>query len=433
MTKEVSPYIFTHVPKANKLERELLTDIERQMGGTLTENSLSSEQREVFDKICAWYDGKKSPLITLGGFAGTGKSTLVSALANKYRGSNIAYAAYTGKATSVLRRKFYEANVTLGTSEVKTLHSLMYYPVENPKTGAITGWRRRAALDCSFVIVDEASMLSNELFSDLQSYELPILAVGDHGQLPPVFGGSFSLMEKPMLRLETIHRQAENSPILALSKFVRQLGQIPRFANTLEVQVLGLDQLEDIIDSIYKTAGIRYADVGLLCYTNDERVYLNQAARIARWGKRFVAEPIVGDQVICLKNEAGTIFNGMRGEIVSLDPDYETLQHYYGKVLFEDDEIMVEGPINKAQFMRSRTFRDFEEYGDETGFSVRKWTDLGMLFDFGYALTVHKSQGSAFEHAVVVAQRPGIVSADDWKRWIYTAITRAEKYLAVVQ
>jgi exodeoxyribonuclease-5 len=358
------------------------------------------------------------------------EQALVSVLANKYQGCSIIYCSYTGKATSVLRKKFYEANIT-SAGEIKTLHSLMYYPVVDERTGVVRAWKRREKLDYNLVVVDEASMLDQKLFEDLQKYGVPILAVGDHGQLPPVMG-SFNLMEKPMLKLETIHRQAQDSPILALSEFIRRVGQVPRFTNSAEVQVLDRNQLDAVIDDLFKTPDIRYDDIGLLCYTNRLRVHLNLDAHAARWGGDN-RELRVGDQVICLRNMEATIFNGMRGVVTKLDPQYETELHLYATVLFEDEEIEFEGPICKEQLGRTTTFQNYDEYEVETGFRPNHWHQVGALFDYGYALTTHKAQGSQFEHVIVVAERPGRLSLDDWKRWLYTAVTRCSKYLVVLQ
>ena len=56
-------------------------------------------------------------------------------------------------------------------------------------------------------------MVNEDIFKDLLSYNIPIIAVGDHVQLAPI-EGMFNLMEKPQLRLENIHRQEENNPIM---------------------------------------------------------------------------------------------------------------------------------------------------------------------------------------------------------------------------
>lgn len=281
-------------------------------------------------------------------------------------------------------------------------------------------------------------MVDERLFTDLRAYDIPILAVGDHGQLPPIYG-DFNLMANPDHRLEHIHRQAENSPILALSAFVRRTGQVPRGAgDSVEVQVLELNQLPDVVMSIYDPkSGINVNDVGLLTFTNRERVELNRLVRDARGGvsteslERDI--PIVGDQVICLRNVENNIFNGMRGVITNLNRSMETVHHYYGTVYFEDDAIEVEGHICKAQFGRENTFKDYVEYHKATGCNIRNWDSAGLLFDWGYAMTVHKAQGSQWEHVVVVNTVPSGFSFDLKKRALYTAVTRASKYLVVLQ
>ena len=429
-----SIYRFTRVSKVARTPDELLAEVERQMGGQLTENTLSAEQRDVLHQICKWHE-LGGELLTLGGYAGVGKSTLISVLAGHLRNEDVAFCAFTGKATQVLRRKFREANVPVGKRDIQTIHALMYEPIVDKKTGSVIEWEKKTSLDKELIVVDEASMLDKTLFDDLSSYGIPMLAVGDHGQLPPV-SGNFNLMEKPMLRLETIHRQAEGSPILALSAFVRRTGQVPRTHfcdDSLAIQVLPPDALTDVVFSLFSGKGVRYDDVGLLAYTNAERIELNDLARTARWGRDIDVRPLVGDQLICLRNAENSIFNGMRGTLLSLDTGYETKNHYWGKVLFEDDEIMVEGPICKAQFGREGTIKDFDEYFRLTGQRVRSWQAMGLLMDWGYALTVHKAQGSSFDHVVLVNEPPRHMSLDMKKRAVYTAVTRAARYLAVLQ
>lgn len=430
--KEDSPYKFRYVEKKTHSREDILRRTERRMGGQITEGTLSKEQQDVFRTICHWFekDTESQPVLTLGGFAGVGKSTLVSLLAHKYAEESIVFCALTGKATGVLRSKLYEAGLA-GRHEVKTVHSLMYYPIPDPTTGRVTGWKRRTSLEYGLIIVDEASMLEKGIFEDLLAYKIPILAVGDHGQLPPVFG-SFNLMEAPHLRLEKIHRQAEDSPILALADFVRRTGQVPRVENTMELQLIPRIHTEQVFDSLFTTPNVNQNDVSVLCYSNRERVELNERARRIRWRAAFGQAPILGDQLICLRNVLGTVFNGMRGELTACRDS--AVLHYEGAVLFEDDEIEVSGPICKVQFGLNRTIKDFEEYYRLTEFSVRSWDAVGLLFDYGYAMTIHKAQGSSAEH-VIVAQYdlPARLDFATKKRALYTAITRAEKYLVILQ
>ncbi len=81
-------------------------------------------------------------------------------------------------------------------------------------------------------------MVSEDIFRDLTSYGIDILAVGDHGQLPPI-EGKFSLMSDPILRLEKIHRQAADNPIINLSMQIRENGKIPKgYVNNEKVQIV---------------------------------------------------------------------------------------------------------------------------------------------------------------------------------------------------
>ncbi len=429
--KKYSPYRFRHIDRGPRTEEQQLHDIERQMGGRMTEATLSNEQRQVYNAICYWYehDTEAHPVLSMGGYAGTGKSTLVSVLAGKYVEERVAFCSYTGKATSVLRSKLTDAGVP--TNAVSTVHSLMYHPLPD-EMGGIRGWKKREVLNYDLIVVDEASMLDESLYNDLRSYGIPILAVGDHGQLPPVFG-NFNLMEKPNLRLEKIHRQAENSPILALSEVVRRVGQIPRFENSMELQLLKKDQLEEVLDSLFSMPEVNHDDIGMLCYTNRTRGELNTMARRARWsreGKYSEKVPTLGDQVICLRNVEATIFNGMRGTLQRCEDTSEL--HYDATVRFEDDGVEVTGPTCKVQFGLEGTIRGFDDYENLTNYKPFSWDAIGLLFDYGYALTVHKSQGSQFEHAIVMAETPQRMTLDEKRRWLYTAVTRCSKYLVVL-
>ena len=430
-----SPFKFRRVPRQLSVEEEA----ERALGGHLTENSLTSEQHAVFMQICSWYekgeeDAWTSPhslIKTLGGYAGVGKSTLLSVLAGKYDSKRVAFAAYTGKATSVLRRKLIEANNTAHLSSVSTLHSLLYMPIINHETGEVTGWTKQLALPFDLIVVDEASMVDEKMLEDLKSFDIPILAVGDHGQLPPV-QGSFNLMENPELRLETIHRVADDSPILHLSAMVRRFGQVPRHTHDgRAVQILPLHRLGSLVAQLAEHPNISFENIGFICYTNRERVDINRMVRQCRWGD-MEAPLYVGDTVICLKNVDNTIFNGMRGVVHRLDDELETETHYYADVFFEEDEVMATGPILKKQFDRDTTIKNYEDAA-QGSFRPRNWNQVGFLFDYGYALTVHKSQGSQFEHVIVLNNFPRGLDDSTRRRALYTAVTRCSAYLVVLQ
>lgn len=467
----------------------------------------------------------------------SGKSTLVSLVAEEV--DLPAFCAYTGKATSVLRRKLKAAGTeTVGAQKKSregmmssdqrpycgTIHSLIYRPCDcrEPKTVDIvkpcpvkdcgaetiwippmgvspagsersecTGkdkhvgmikskaafdalkpvqkfvyvekvdgrcklcggkeWLRREALDRHYglIIVDEASMVDDMMLRDLQSYGVPILAVGDHGQLPPV-GGVGSIMKHPNLRLEQIHRQAEGNPIIALSKIIRETGKFPESMPGDAVRFEKLRFVDRIVEERYENASAaRLLEMGLACYTNRRRKGLNDTVRRVRGISREGFDlPVKGEHVVCLRNikEQGgrpPVANGMRGVLQS-DVTWKQIKNYRGEkisesetqivgsIAFPDDEISaMEYEMFAPQFRREKTYSSSEELAEETG--VRSFSMAGNLFDFGYAMTVHKMQGSSFDDLVVCAEKPGPVSHDDWARWAYTAATRAVSRLLVLR
>lgn len=445
----------------------------------VTVKDLSSDQLEAYNAITRWVSGghDEPGVLSLGGFAGSGKSTLVSLIAAQVELP--AFCAFTGKATSVLRRKLDVAGTkTCGAQRGRevsdkpycgTIHSLIYAACEcrepevvedadgkktfvyaekdengNCKQCGGKGWLRREALDRNYglIIVDEASMVADEMLSDLRSYGVPILAVGDHGQLPPV-SGTGSLMKNPNLKLEKIHRQAEGNPIIALSKVIRETGHIPDNMPESEAVRFGkLRFIEQIIEERYAGATpARLLEMGLASYTNRRRVGLNAVARRAL--RTAGGPPRIGEHVICLRNmkaEGGRqpVANGMRGVLRSdvttkkNRKGEESETHVVGSIAFPEDGIEAhQYDMLAAQFGREKTFQSNEELARETG--LHSFSAAGSLFDFGYAMTVHKMQGSQFDDLVVCAERPGPVSNEDYKRWAYTAATRAVSKLWILK
>lgn len=488
---------------------------------SLTVKDLSDDQREAYEAIVRWVgDPDGRDLLSLGGYAGSGKSTLVSLVAEQV--DLPAFCAYTGKAASVLRRKLAAAGtVTVGAQKRSrgamstggrpycgTIHGLIYRPCDcrEPKTVEVQkpcpekdcasetgwtdgqsrcgsghvglvktvqafedikpemkfvyvqkgvdgrcqlcdgkGWLPREVLDRNYglIIVDEASMVDDTMLRDLREYGVPILAVGDHGQLPPV-GGSGSLMKAPHLRLEKIHRQAEGNPIIALSKIIRETGRIPDDMPDSEAVRFGrLQFVKQIIEERYADASAaRLLEMGLAVYTNKLRCGLNLAVRRVRCRSMQLGPPRVGEHVVCLRNikEHGgqpPVANGMRGVLQSdavwkQEKIGESETHLVGSISFPEDEIgALDYEMFAPQFNREKTFSSPEELARETG--IRSFQKIGNLFDFGYAMTVHKMQGSQFDDLVVCAERPPVVSDDDYRRWAYTAVTRAASKLTVLR
>lgn len=176
---------------------------------------LSADQSRALEQLLTWVKKPTSRSITLGGYAGTGKTTLISVLrrelATLYPEHVVAFAAFTGKASQVLRMTLEEHKALLPQDSCTTIHKLLYTPSID-KEGRLLSWKKTATLEANLLIIDEASMITDGLWMDLCSFGIPIIAIGDHGQLPPI-GSNFNLLQKPDITLEQIHRQAEGNPI----------------------------------------------------------------------------------------------------------------------------------------------------------------------------------------------------------------------------
>lgn len=386
--------------------------------------TLSIEQAEAIKQIGAWYRTKSAPYITLGGFAGTGKTTLIAYLRTALRDfdeeATVGFCAYTGKATRVLEAKLREQRVTRRGDSISTIHGLIYTTEEGPSQSV--RWIRKDKLERSLIIVDEASMVDEAIWHDLLSFGIPILAVGDHGQLPPINSG-FNLMAEPQLRLERIFRQEAQSPIIEVATLARESGVIP-------VQVFGegvkkLDRaLPETGQTVEEILQGYTGDLMVLCGYNATRVKLNQAMRAMR--DMTSSGPESGDRVVCLRNNRGKhIFNGLLGTIKRVMPAMadDAGLWYEAEIELEGEDYTYAGYILREQFGAPSTVKDPPLAPDG---------QRGDLWDFGYALTVHKAQGSQSPRVLVFEERFGRSSDEDWRRWLYTAVTRAERELTLV-
>ncbi len=387
---------------------------------------LSPDQINALQTIGRWYRAGSQQFITLGGYAGTGKTTMVGHVRQALRDNDpdvkVAFCAFTGKAVRVMDQTLKRQGISRKNDSLTTIHGLIYN-TELGSDGQVTGWRRRQALKANLIIVDEASMVTEDLWNDLLSFKLPILAVGDHGQLPPV-GASFNLMDEPMIKLEKVYRQAIDSPIVEVATLARTTGYIPpgRYGDGDEVVKYSRrgDDLGSAMEDLLEAWDPSWL---ILCGYNHTRVKLNRDLRARRGFESSDPEP--GEQLICLRNNPkGKLYNGMTGIVKWIQPadnDPESLWWEAG--------ILIDHLERQCYLLR-------EQFGSrETVSRLPKAPELkvrGDLFDFGYALTVHKAQGSSADTVLVFEERNKHMDDDDWRRWLYTAVTRAERKLIII-
>lgn len=384
---------------------------------------LSPDQQQVLRETVKWFDKPTNKYLTIGGYAGTGKTTLTAYIRqeifNKTPLIKIAFCSYTGKAARNLEEKLKENKAIFSGDSVSTIHSLIYTAITN-KHGDVTGWRRKEFLDADLIIVDEASMVDPFILNDLLSYDVPIIAVGDHGQLPPI-GANYSLMQNPHLTLTQIHRQKEDSPIIDISILARETGEIPTKKFSPNVQKISR-QDPDSRETLNEVLEGFDEETLIICGYNATRLRLNKELRARK--ERYGDVPEAGDRVVALKNNHYSgIHNGAVGTITKILEEDKTGNWLLVKIDIDGQDKPYQGYIYKPQFNQKETI--VGNLKDPDGHQ-------GDLFDFGYALTVHKAQGSQAESVILFEERFPKSSDEEWRRWLYTAVTRAKRDLLIV-
>ncbi|NIO04061.1 MAG: ATP-binding domain-containing protein, partial [Proteobacteria bacterium] len=381
-------------------------------------------------------DERYGHYITVGGYAGTGKTHLAAALRISLRDLDrtmcVGFCAFTGKASSVLKERLESTGGLYEDDYVGTIHGMIYRPViaedENGRQ-KIVGWKKRSELPYGMIILDEASMVSSDLWRDLRSYDIPIIAVGDHGQLPPI-GDRFSLVHRPDLILNEIHRQALDSAIIRLSVEVRSRGEIP--FGTFGGDVYKMRQSSSDFNDLFESLDFSQQTMVTLCGMNWTRVQLNRQIRkkLGYYGQI----PCEGERIICLKNNRYTkLMNGQLGTLGSIS--LRVPPNIYEAVIKMDNM-----PEPYQTLIRSCCFgkKEYNGYYDEVSPKKVKQIldDTGYpavdLFDFGYAISVHRSQGSEWDNVLLFEERSQYWDSEFYRRWLYTAVTRAKDKLFIV-
>ena len=374
-------------------------------GLTLTEN-----QQEVLDTACDWNKESESKKLTIGGLAGTGKTTLIKEMLKRDQFSNWAVASFTGKAVDVLRSK--------GIGRAQTIHDLMYH-VLSDKDNEIK-FTRHDGLERNGVIVDEASMVDTTLFRDLTKFNIPIIWVGDMGQLEPI-GDDPRLMSDPDLKLTQIHRQALKSPIVRLSMLIREGAEFSEWQAAADGMELNIRRQNTAVYSRMIEFAAKEGTM-TICGFNATRMDINRGARRIRGYTEPVCE---GDKVICLANEKQQgVFNGMSG-VVNEAPKLLNGATYLVSIKLAgitnprrlkcDFGPVFDDNFDKKAWMRAAVDRRASSEGNDL-----------TLWDHGYGITCHKAQGSEADEVAVWDQQ-----CDYWDstRWRYTAVTRAKRRL----
>ncbi|MGB3832844.1 MAG: ATP-dependent RecD-like DNA helicase [Mesorhizobium sp.] len=372
----------------------------------------SPQQDEALKAVGRWLKAGHPQVFRLFGYAGTGKTTLARHFAEHVDGQ-VQFAAFTGKAAQVLRSK--------GAVNARTIHSLIYRPrgeeqVEDETTGKTSMSptfslnRQSPIAKAALVVIDECSMVDEQLGRDLLSFGTPILVLGDPGQLPPISGGGFFTEHEPDYLLTEIHRQARDNPIIRLALDVREGREFMR-GDYGTARVIGREEVtQDLVLS---------ADQVLVGTNRTRRRYNHRLREL----KGFTAAyPQAGDKLVCLRNDpAKGLLNGSLWKVMT--SSRETVKPGINLLVSPEEDDPDRG-VAKIKLLKAA----FEDSEAEIPWQQKKRFDD---FDYGYALTVHKAQGSQWNDVVLFDE--SFAFKDTRQRWLYTAITRAAERLTVVR
>lgn len=351
-----------------------------------------------------WLKNRGGNIFRLFGYAGTGKTTLAQEVASAV-GGKVLYGAYTGKAASVMRQK--------GCRGAKTIHSLIYKLDEDQDSDdnpQFTLDEESDIRDAKLVIIDECSMVDEQVGKDLLSFGVKVLVLGDPAQLPPISGAGFFTEDvTPDIMLTEVHRQAQDNPIIRMSMDIRE-GRTLSVGDYGDSKIITRKQLttEEVMGSDQIIVGL-----------NKTRQLYNGRVRelLGHTGEM----PIRGDKLVCLRNDRKkSIFNGSLWKVDRWKANKKKPQQID---LFLDTE--------DGDSLRGKSVSVRREFFTGTDAEL-KWEDKRATqeFTYGYALTCHKSQGSQWNNIVVFDE--SYAFRESASRWRYTAVTRAVEKLTMI-
>lgn len=441
----------------------------------------TSKQKQIIDDLSEFAEsiGNKS-IFMLKGYAGTGKTTLISTLVRSLPAvsKRSVLMAPTGRAAKVLA-KYSKKSAT-------TIHKKIYWIRTNKSGNTFIKLKDNTHSNTIF-IVDEASMIpenseknfgNRSLLDDLIKYvyngnDCKLILIGDTAQLPPVH-----LEISPALNEEKIEinynkkvicknltqvvRQKENSLILKnatnlRTKISNANYSYPKLATNSEVIRLNNgEELQDALEASYNNEGINNTTV--LCKSNKRANLYNQQIRAKiRWQENEIS---TGDMLMVVRNnyhwldetsKGGFIANGDIIEVLKIREIIERYGLRFAKANIQMIDYQEDNTLEVILLLNTLTsdkpamsYEQYKQLYKEVSLDYRGEKEINkkiksdpffnaLQIKFAYAITCHKSQGGQWDNVFI---DPGYFKEDmlnkSYFRWLYTAITRSSKKLYLI-
>ena len=442
-------------------------------------------QNELLRKLADFVlNGSRNDLFLMKGYAGTGKTTIVSTVVNNLGSVNLkaVLLAPTGRAAKVMG--------SYSKKPAFTIHKKIYFPKNDPNSGMSFVLQQNKHRNTVF-IVDEASMIpdrnpdarlfnNRSLLADLISYvyagiNCKLILVGDVAQLPPVKLDLSPALNKSLLEIEfdkevksieldEVMRQHEDSGILYNATGIREsLFQhlLNQFKFDLDFKdVVRLTDGYDIQDAIYNAYYEGLNNTVFIVRSNKRANLYNQQIRNNILG--YENEITSGDFVMIVKNnyfwlqdapKVGFIANGDICEVLEIFSFKELYGFRFAEVKLRLVDYEEEPPFETVLLLDtlhseapSLSYEDsnrlYHAVGEDYAEERSKYKRLlaiksnkyfnALQVKFSYALTCHKTQGGQWDNVFI--EQPYMPDGEDisYLRWLYTAVTRAQKKLFLI-
>ena len=441
----------------------------------------NSEQNKILLKLVEYITtlGNRS-IFLLRGYAGTGKTTLISALVKSLPsiGKRSVLLAPTGRAAKVLAK--------YSKKKSSTLHKKIYW-IRTTKNGNTFITLKENLHTNTIFIVDEASMIPEDakdginkrsLLEDLIKYvyegiDCKLILIGDTAQLPPVNLDISPALDENNLdkkyqkqvihqELKKVVRQEKNSMVLENATNLRELieGNIKKLPkiklNQEVVRISSGDELQECIEKSYGNSGVE--NTTIICRSNKRANQYNDRIRSEiLWQEDIIS---AGDVLMVVRNnyfwldeksEAGFLANGDIIEVTRIKEIIERYGFKFAKASIrlmdyenenEIDTILLLDTINSES--PSLKYDEYKKLYTEVGLDYKGQKDINkkikeneffnaIQIKFGYSITCHKAQGGQWKNVFIdIGYFKKEMLDKNYLRWLYTAFTRSTENLYLI-
>ena len=441
----------------------------------------TKEQKAVLEDLSEFIStlGSRS-IFLLKGYAGTGKTTLISALVKSLPsvGKRSALLAPTGRAAKVLAK--------YSKRKASTLHKKIYW-IRTSKNGNTFITLKENLHTNTIFIVDEASMIPEDLndslskrslLEDLIKYvyegiDCKLILIGDTAQLPPVHLDVSPALDEENLHkkyqkqiiskeLKEVVRQEKNSLVLENATQLRKLievnnNSLPKIKlNNDVIRISSGEDLQENIEAAYAQSGVE--NTTIICRSNKRaNQYNNRIRSEILWQEDIISS---GDILMVVRNnyfwldeksEAGFLANG---DIIEVTRVKEIIERYGFKfakasirLLDYPNENEVETILLLDTISSESPSLKYEEYKKlykEVGLDYKGQKDINkkikeneffnaIQIKFGYSITCHKAQGGQWKEVFIdIGYFKKEMLDKNYLRWLYTAFTRSTEKLYLI-